>query len=151
MEEKDIRWIQRFENFRNALGRLSYAINYLKSETELDENLKEMLMTGAVKKFELAWELAWKVMKDYAEYEGYRDIRGSRDAFRKAFSMGLINDERWMQSIDVRNMTSHDYDEGILNSVYESISSIYYPLFKDFEKKMLSFTEPELPLSCHTD
>ncbi len=151
MEAKDIRWLQRFENYRNALGRLSYAIDFLNCGVERDENERELLMTGAIKNFELTWELSWKVMKDYAEYQGFHDIRGSRDALRKAFSMGLITDERWMQSIEARNTTSHDYDEEILNTVFDSIKSTYYPLFKDFEKKMLSIAEPELPMSWHTD
>ena len=37
-----------------------------------------------IQRFEYTHELAWKVMKDYAEYQGYTDIRSSRDAIRKA-------------------------------------------------------------------
>ena len=74
MEAKDIRWLQRFENYRNALGRLSYAIDFLNCGVERDENERELLMTGAIKNFELTWELSWKVMKDYAEYQGFHDI-----------------------------------------------------------------------------
>ena len=45
-------------------------------------------------------------MKDYAEYQGYTDIRGSRDAIRKALQIGLIEDKRWMETIEDRNLTS---------------------------------------------
>lgn len=80
-------------------------------------------------------------MKDYAEYQGYTEIRGSRDAFRKAFEIGLISDKRWMESIEDRNLTSHNYDDETAEEIYESIVNVYYPLFLDFEKKMLSLSD----------
>ena len=98
----DIRWEQRFNNYRKALGR----------------------------------QLAWKVMKDYAEYQGYSDIKGSRDAFRRALEIGLISDSRWMESIIDRNQTSHLYDDDISGNIYLSILNVYFPLFQDFEKRM---------------
>lgn len=147
METQDIRWIQRFENYHRALGRLTKAIHILDDDTERDEDERDLMRTGVVKSFEFTLELAWNVMKDYAEYQGHRDIHGSRDALRKAFSMGLIEDDRWMNSIADRNLASHDYDESVVNHVYSSIISVYHPLFKAFEKKMQSILEPELSLS----
>ena len=44
-------------------------------------------------------ELAWKVMKDYEEYQGYTDVQGSRDAIRKALQMGIIEDTAWMSTL----------------------------------------------------
>lgn len=147
METQDVRWKQRFENYHKALERLTRAIQILDGDTERDEDERNLMRTGVVKSFEFTLELAWNVMKDYAEYQGYKDIHGSRDALRKAFSIGLIEDDRWMNSIADRNLASHDYDESVMDNVYSFILSVYHPLFKDFEQKMLSLLEPELPLS----
>lgn len=147
METQDVRWKQRFENYHKALERLTRAIQILDGDTERDEDERDLMRTGVVKSFEFTLELAWNVMKDYAEYQGYKDIHGSRDALRKAFSIGLIEDDRWMNSIADRNLASHDYDESVMDNVYSSILSVYHPLFKAFEQKMLSLLEPELPLS----
>lgn len=147
METQDVRWKQRFENYHKALERLTRAIQILDEDTERDEDERDLMRTGVVKNFEFTLELAWNVMKDYAEYQGYKDIHGSRDALRKAFSIGLIEDDRWMNSIADRNLASHDYDESVMDNVYSSILSVYHPLFKAFEQKMLSLLEPELPLS----
>ena len=68
----------------------------------------ELLKEGLIQRFEYTHELAWKVMKDYAEYQGYTDVRGSRDALRQALQMGLINDAVWMDSIEDRNLISHN-------------------------------------------
>lgn len=75
-------------------------------------------------------------MKDYAEYQGYVDVRGSRDAMRKAFEMNLISDKRWMESIKDRNETSHNYDEQESLNIYNVIVDVYYPLFCQFKGKM---------------
>lgn len=140
-KEKDIRWIQRFENYRKALFRLKQAVNIVSEKIGEDEETDDLLKEGLIQRFEYTHELVWKVMKDYAEYQGYTEIRGSRDAFRKAFEIGLISDKRWMESIEDRNLTSHNYDDETAEEIYESIVNVYYPLFLDFEKKMLSLSE----------
>lgn len=145
-EDKDIRWIQRLNNYRKALNRLTQAVRIVAGQMGSEEEIDDLLKEGLIQRFEYTHELAWKVMKDYAEYQGYTDIRGSRDAIRKAFEMGLITDKRWMESIEDRNMTSHNYDDDTAEEIYEAIVNIYHPLFLSFEEKMirLSSMEPKL-------
>lgn len=145
-EEKDIRWIQRFRNFRSALYRLGKAVEIVTEQINEDEEVDDLLKEGLIQRFEYTHELAWNVMKDYAEYQGYTDIRGSRDAFRKAFDMGLVTDKSWMDSIIDRNLTSHNYDEDTAEDICENIVDVYYPLFVKFEKVMLPLSgiEPTL-------
>lgn len=145
-EDKDIRWIQRLNNYRKALNRLTQAVRIVAGQMGSEEDIDDLLKEGLIQRFEYTHELAWKVMKDYAEYQGYTDIRGSRDAIRKAFEMGLITDKRWMESIEDRNMTSHNYDDETAEEIYEAIVNIYHPLFLSFEEKMirLSSMEPKL-------
>ncbi len=145
-EEKDIRWIQRFRNFRSALYRLGKAVEIVTKQISEDKEVDDLLKEGLIQRFEYTHELAWKVMKDYAEYQGYTDIRGSRDAFRKAFDMGLVTDKSWMDSIIDRNLTSHNYDEDTAEDICKNIVDVYYPLFVKFEKVMLPLSgiEPTL-------
>ncbi len=79
-------------------------------------------------------------MKDYAEYQGYTEVRGSRDAFRKGLEIGLIDSRDWMSSIEDRNLTSHNYDDDTAEEIYEAIINLYYPLFVRFENKMLELS-----------
>ena len=85
-------------------------------------------------------------MKDYEEYQGYHDIRGSRDAIRQALQIGIITDERWMHSIVDRNLTSHTYNDESADKITANISEIYFPLFEEFERKMNSLLEPGINL-----
>ena len=136
-ENKDIRWMQRFDNYRKALRLLGQAVEIVSQRVNEDEAVEDLLKEGLIQRFEYTHGLAWKVMKDYAEYQGYTDIRGSRDAFRKAFEMGIITDKRWMESIADRNLTSHNYDDETAEAIYEAVVNVYYPLFVQLESTML--------------
>lgn len=140
MEEKDIRWVQRFSNYRKALLQLGKAVAIVsaqKSRSDADKLMEE----GLIQRYEYTHELAWKVMKDYAEYQGLTDIVGSRDAIRQTLQAGLISDERWMDSIRDRNLTSHNYDDDTAVAIVTNIINVYYPLFVDYEKVMLKRLE----------
>lgn len=82
-----------------------------------------------IQRFEYIHELAWKVMKDYAEYQGYTDIRSSRDAIRKALEMGLIDDKQWTETIEARNLTSHNHDNDVVSE--EKMQSLNTPSLFD--------------------
>lgn len=140
MEKKDIRWVQRFSNYRKALLQLGKAVAIVsaqKSRGDADKLMEE----GLIQRYEYTHELAWKVMKDYAEYQGLTDIIGSRDAIRQTLQAGLISDERWMDSIRDRNLTSHNYDDDTAVAIVTNIINVYYPLFVDYEKVMLKRLE----------
>lgn len=148
MTEKDIRWEQRFSNYRKALGKLHQAVDHIQNtiaeeaeDNDQDEESveieDEMLKESLIKRFEFTHELAWNVMKDYAEFQGKFEVKGSRDATREAFQMGLIkNGELWMEMIKCRNLTSHTYDSKRVDEIYREILDRFYPAFKAFETRM---------------
>ena len=141
MEEKDIRWIQRFSNYRRALAKFNQAIEIVSDQMDWGEDVDDLLEEGLIQRFEYTHELAWKVMKDYLEYQGVNDVIGSRDAIRQTLQVGIISDERWMDSIRDRNLTSHNYDDDTAQSIVDNIINIYYPLFEDYEQVMLKRLE----------
>jgi nucleotidyltransferase substrate binding protein (TIGR01987 family) len=130
----EIRWIQRFSNYKKALSKLTEA-----TET-YDSLADDIIKEGIIQRFEFTHELAWKVMKDYLEYEGFKNITGSRSTTREAFNKGLISEgEKWMHMIESRNTTVHTYDEDILEDEFRKIVELYTPLLKNFCDKMESF------------
>lgn len=118
---EEIRWKQRYSNFEKALARLTEAIQ----ENEGTES--NLIKDGIIQRFEFTHELAWKVLKDFLNFEGYREIRGSRSASRKAFNIGLIDHgEIWMDMIESRNNTVHTYQDNILEHEFDKIIQIYH-------------------------
>lgn len=128
---EDIRWKQRFSNYTKAFQSLTEAVD-LSRERELST----LEQQGLIQSFEFTHELAWKVLKDYLEYQGVADVVGSRDASRFAFQNSLIQDgEVWMQMIAARNQTPHTYNLKIAQAVVESILTQFYPALKQFAQK----------------
>ena len=95
---------------------------------------------GFIQANEYTYELAWKLLKDFLEYQGIQSIIGSRDAIGHAFQNGLIeNGEKWMEMLKDRNRTSHVYDEKIAKEIGEKIKTSYYFLFLKLKEKMQKF------------
>ena len=109
-QSKDIRWIQRFDNFKRAYARLSAAAALAKQR-----KLSELEEQGLVQAFEFTHELAWNTLKDFLTLRGTSTkLYGSRDATREAFAAGLIeNGAAWMKMIEHRNETTHTYNEAV--------------------------------------
>ncbi len=136
MNNNDIRWKQRFENYVKALEKLNGAAMILKSGHTYGAGIEDLLKEGLIQRFEYTHELSWNVMKDYAEYQGNTEIRGSRDAIRWALQNGLINNKVWMKSIEDRNLSSHDYDSETAEEIINKIVGTYIPLFNTFKNVM---------------
>ena len=130
--DTDTRWKQRFSNYKKALAQLNGAIQ-LSHQRELSE-LEEQ---GIIQAFEFTHELAWNVMKDYLAFQGYTDIKGSRDAIRYAFKNELIIDgENWMDTIASRNKSTHTYNAQTAQELLAKITTLYPPLFNSFHETM---------------
>lgn len=137
----DIRWLQRFNNYRKALKRLVEASMTVNNCTDLATI--DLLKEGLIQRFEFTQELAWKLMKDYLEYQGETNISGSRDAIRKSLAANIINDPEWLQTIITRNKTSHTYDDDVTTGIYRIIITTYIPLMQQLEETMLMIIENE--------
>lgn len=136
--EQDVRWIQRLSNYSKALCRLNEAAIIVDQHQEYGETVNRLLKEGLIQRFEFTHELSWNMIKDYAEYQGNTEIRGSRDAFRWGLQNGIIDDKAWMKSIEDRNLMSHDYNSETADSVVVKIIKTYLPLFNRLEQQMLS-------------
>ena len=121
----NIRWKQRFDNYKRALHQLTQAVLLLEQRP-----LSDLEQQGIIQGFEFTHELAWNVLKDYLEYEGIQGLVGSRSAVREAFKRGLISDgEAWMDMIEKRNLSSHTYNLDVANQLVTAIRDSYHPAF----------------------
>ncbi|GMO69539.1 MAG: nucleotidyltransferase substrate binding protein [Treponemataceae bacterium] len=130
--DNDIRWKQRFANYKKALSHLSAIVEYAKMQ-----KLNDIEQLGIVKAFELSFELSWNVMKDYLSAQGINGIIGSKDSVRYAFQNGLIADGQvWMAMIDDRNAATHTYEEVLAQTLAHNIANIYHAELVAFAQKM---------------
>lgn len=131
MDTPDIRWIQRFQNYRKALGRLSDAVELSKARA-----LSDLEQQGLVQAFEFTHELAWNTLKDFLTSRGANEIFGSRDASREAFAKGLIdNGDVWMTMIRHRNQTTHTYNDETVRAIVAAITTDYIGEFVKLQER----------------
>ncbi len=131
MSTPDIRWIQRFDNFKRAFARLAAA-----AELAKQRKLSDLEQQGLIHAFEFTHELAWNVLKDYLTAQGIVDLIGSKDATREAFKNGLLADgEAWMDMIKARNLSSHTYQEKIAENIVADILGRFHPAFVLMEQR----------------
>lgn len=122
MGEGLVRCRQRMVNYTKSLAHLRTTVE--------KESLNEIEKAGLIQFFEVAFELSWKVMKDYLITEGY-DVKSPREAIKTAFDYGLISDgAKWLEALEKRNLAAHTYDESILDELEELITHTYYPMME---------------------
>ncbi|MBM3130135.1 MAG: nucleotidyltransferase [Chloroflexi bacterium] len=126
---QDVRWIQRFNHFNQAVTQLTKFIQKGK--------LNELEKQGLIQAFEYTYELAWNTMKDYLEAQGETNLLGSRDVIRLAFKRGLIVDgETWMDMLKSRTLTSHTYNEDLAEKIAAAITKHYFSEFVTLRTRM---------------
>jgi len=139
MSAKDIRWIQRFNHFLKALVQLREAV-----ELSRQRPLSKLEQQGLIQAFEFTHELAWNTLKDFLESRGVQNLYGSKDATRKAFETGLLeNGAVWMDMVQSRNLTSHTYDEAIAARIAAAICDTYLAEFDALRLKLEALKKEE--------
>lgn len=119
------RFKQRFAFFQRAFLNLN---EVKEQENRIFSNLEK---EGIVQRFEVLIEPSWKVLKDFLENEGF-DVKSPKESVRKAFEYGLLKDcEKWLEALDMRNITSHTYTQSAFDENVRYILDTFYPIARD--------------------
>ena len=122
----DIRWKQRFDNFSRAYILLSTAF-----EGRNIEDFDELQKEGLIQRFQYTFELTWKTLKDYLEYETVPiDVISPRNVIKEAADSNLlelmgVDGEILFDMLQTRNLLSHTYDFTFFESALEKIENNY--------------------------
>ena len=109
-----------FNDFKKALLNLEQGALSAVDELDID---------GAIKRFELCYELAWKLIKEALADRGII-CKNPRDCFKQAYANELIQDQKiWLKMIEDRNLLVHSYDASISRGIFEDIKEEYLPAF----------------------
>ena len=116
MRHKDIKRDQ----LQRALKQLAEAVSKPKDQYGRTEII--------IQRFELVFELFWKVLKHLLENKGIF-YNNPRDVLLAANSNQLIDqDEKWIKMLRDRNLTEHTYNEELAKEIIDRLESIYLPL-----------------------
>jgi len=140
--DKDIRWKQRFQNFRRAFSLLRQVLE----ERDI-HSFSDLEQEGIIQRFEYTFELGWKTFKDYLDYSGI--VIGEATprkiikecAARNIFAAAGINPETYMNMMLERNALSHTYDAERFKQALVRIQGQY---LKELELQYEFFMNKEL-------
>lgn len=117
MENQDVRWKLRFQNYEKALHQLQCAVE--------KPILSDLEKAGLIQIYEFTFELAWKTIKDFLENKKI-EVSFPRDTIKEAFKYEIISDgDTWMDMLDKSNLMSHTYDEKNAETAYMLITGCY--------------------------
>lgn len=123
----DSRWKQRFEKYKEAFLELEKSL--LIAQPDFAQQ------AWIVKLFELSFELAWKVHKDYLKEQGYLEIGTPRSVIQTAVQSGILEENEayeWLDALESRNALTHTYSEELAKEEQNKIRNIFYPMLKKF-------------------
>ena len=133
MENK---FINRYRTFCNCL-------NNLKKSQNADPE-QDFVLEGTIQNFNLTFDISWKVMKDILvkKLEITNFALGSpREVLQTAFTNRLIDDDRWLEMLKIRNQLAHDYDGSLAENVFQKIVETYIILFERLRDENKKFYE----------
>lgn len=132
MSNEDIRWIQRFNNYRKALARLGEAVALAE-----ERDLSDLEQQGLIQGFEFTCDMGWKTLQDFVVHHGYEGEREKPvKIIVEAAAKGIVDEKSWRSLYQSRCKTSHSYDEAIADDIAENILDTYHGLFIQLETRL---------------
>lgn len=102
-------------SFEKAVGRLAEALDLPKTTIVRD---------SAVKRFELAFDLAWKTIKAQLETLGI-SCASPKGCFEEAYRQGLIEYQNvWLEMLEHRLETVHTYNEDTAERIFSALPKV---------------------------
>ncbi len=112
----------KYENFGSAVNRLNEANVAYKKNSDND-----IYQDALIKRFEFTFELAWKTLREFMLDQGYSlEILSPKGVISFAWREGIIsNEELWLDMLQSRNLSAHDYGRELSADIADKISNRY--------------------------
>ena len=114
-------------HLRDSLAALATTVAHAEDEevmAEFEEPMQDAIRVGAIKQFEITFQLSWTSIERWLNTNIRPDIADGitiRQLFRLAAENRLIRDvDVWMDYHKVRNKAAHIYDDLIARQVYRA-------------------------------
>ena len=125
---------ERIESFNRTFEILSEAVNAYNNNS-----MNILTHMALIQSFEVCFEFAWKVLKDYLDENGVK-VYLPKEVIKEAFSFEVIsNGQLWIDMLNARNSISHEYNLDKVNSILMNISDEYFQEFLQFKAYIREF------------
>lgn len=148
METVTARLQRKYKKAADALATLRMAIDDMKNvdriaqdANEYRDRLYKTFRDSLVQRFEYSFDLTWKYLGEYLAASGRQiEIKTPKAIFREAFQAQYFSEDEVRQAlsmVDHRNLTTHGYDEQLIEFICAYIPQ-YYALLENILQKASS-------------
>ncbi|MDR1290925.1 MAG: nucleotidyltransferase substrate binding protein [Planctomycetaceae bacterium] len=110
-------------SLQDAMSSLARSIEVVREYEYLEEKVQEVLRSGVIQNFEIAYEFSWKHIKRWLELNlgsGSLTPFSIKLLIRRAAECELITDsDLWLEFHKARNSTSHIYSKESAKEVFD--------------------------------
>jgi len=112
----------KYINFSNAVKRLNEANVQYKKNTDND-----IYQDALIKRFEFTFELAWKTLRQFMIDSGYMmKAISPKSILAQGYQENILqNEQMWLDMLEDRNLTTHDYGHEVAKPIADRISLKY--------------------------
>jgi nucleotidyltransferase substrate binding protein (TIGR01987 family) len=116
---KKLRAQDGLHNFQNAYEKFQKIVSQ-KQEFE-QQGFGDVYLDIVIKRFEFTYEMSWKALKRYLDFVGIQ-AQNPRTSFQEAYAQGILKTQDiWLDMIEMRNLTSHIYDENEVKEILDRV------------------------------
>jgi len=122
--------VKKLQDLEKALQNFEESLNV--DFSQFPPPVREVLESGQVQKFEMSYELFWKVGKEILSKVEGLDAGSHRRVFKSLFQLGYLTYEELEQCLSMikdRNLLSHVYRREVMESVLPKLRG-YLELMK---------------------
>jgi nucleotidyltransferase substrate binding protein (TIGR01987 family) len=126
--------VERLKELGRALRNFEEALKV--NPSAYPDEVKDLIESGLVQKFEMSYELLWKVGREVLKKEGV-DALSPRKVFKELFRIGFLDYgelERCLSMVEDRNRLSHTYRRELIDSVLPKLGG-YLALMKELYRR----------------
>jgi nucleotidyltransferase substrate binding protein (TIGR01987 family) len=138
LEEKYKKASDALATLKTALDDMSKVDSIAQKSGEYPENIYKTFRDSLIQRFEYTFDTTWKYLCAFLEAEGrILEIKTPKAVFREAFKAHYLDENGVREAIamvDNRNLTTHGYNETLIEDISKHIES-YYSLMEELLKK----------------
>jgi nucleotidyltransferase substrate binding protein (TIGR01987 family) len=136
---------KKYKKAMDALATLKDAIESMKDvnaiakfKNEYPDKIYRIFRDSLIQRFEYTFDLTWKYLSLYLESEGRKvEIKTPKGTFREGLKAMLLSEDEArlaIQMVDHRNLSTHGYDEMLIESISAQIPA-YCKLIENILQK----------------
>lgn len=96
-----------------------------------DKGEETIYRDSAIQRFEFCFDLSWKLLKELLREKHGIECASPKMCIQEAFAQGLIaHDTPWLTMLEMRNLSSHTYNDEIAEQVYTALPGLLEELQK---------------------